>query len=250
MTGGRRGSALGAIAIALAAAAGAAYFLASPVLAVMAGVAAAIAAGLALARSAAPKADGLPTAADVSTPSKLRVKPIVKLREEVVSMLAAHKMNPVVSAMAFDTQTEVDSIVMRSMDILEAKRRLQKLAASVFPSRAAVHGLEEKLLRTEDATAKASVEGALNTRREELRILEDLEAESSRLDANLDEAEAALAELRSRLLKVVASSSEQSAVEEMDPLSGMTERLHRISSTMEESVEMVTTRIGDNKPSL
>src|SRR5687768_15660626 len=53
----------------------------------------------------------VPSANDVSTPSKLRVKPIVKLREEVVAMLATHRANPVVSAMAFDTQSEVDSIV-------------------------------------------------------------------------------------------------------------------------------------------
>jgi len=139
---------------------------------------------------------------------------------------------------------EIDSIVLRAVEILEAKRRIQKLAAQVFPSRAAVKALEDKLGWATGA-AKDSVDQALQTRRSELEILEDLEAEGHRLDANLDEAEAALAELRSRLLKVVASSSEQAAAEEMEPLSGMTERLHRISSTMEESVEMVTTRIGN-----
>jgi hypothetical protein len=186
----------------------------------------------------------IPTSADVSTPSRMRVKPIVKLREEIVSMLESHRANPVISAMAFDTQVEIDSIVLRAVEILEAKRRIQKLAAQVFPSRAAVKALEDKLGWATGA-AKDSVDQALQTRRSELEILEDLEAEGHRLDANLDEAEAALAELRSRLLKVVASSSEQAAAEEMEPLSGMTERLHRISSTMEESVEMVTTRIGN-----
>jgi hypothetical protein len=186
----------------------------------------------------------IPTAADVSTPSKMRIKPIVKLREEIVGMLDGHKNNPVISAMAFDTRTEIDSIVLRATDILEAKRRIQRLAAQVFPSRAAVRALEDKLGWATGA-AKDSIDQALATRRQELKILEELEAETDRLDANLDEAEAALAELRSRLLKVIASSSEQAAAEEMDPLSGMTERLHRISSTMEESVEMVTTRIGN-----
>jgi hypothetical protein len=192
------------------------------------------------------RSDNVPTSADVSTPSKLRVKPIVKLREEVMTMIETHKANPVVSAMAFDTRNEVDSIVIRSLEILEAKRSLQRLAATVFPSRAAVRALEDKLARSTDVAAKASVEQALNTRREELRILEELEAETARLDANLDEAEAALAELRTQILKVVASSPERRAAEEIDPLSGMTERLKTISSTMEESVEMVTTRIGDN----
>lgn len=188
----------------------------------------------------------LPTANDVSTPSKMRVKPIVKLREQVIALLEANRTNPVVAAMAFDTQSEVDSIVMRSLEILEAKRRLQKLSGSVYPSRAAVETLEDKVLRASDATAKVSIEQALTARREELRILEDLEAEADRLDANLDEAEAALAELRTQILKVVAASPERAAQEEMDPLSGMTERLRRISTTMEESVEMVTTRIGNN----
>ena len=94
-------------------------------------------------------------------------------------------------------------------------------------------------------TIKDSVDQALQTRRSELGILEDLEAEGHRLDANLDEAEGGVGELRSRLLKVVGSSLEEAAAEEMEPLSGMTERLHRISSTMEESVEMVSTRIGN-----
>jgi len=186
----------------------------------------------------------VPSSADVSTPSRMRVKPIVKLREEIVSMLESHRANPVISAMSFDTRMEIDSIVLRAVEILEAKRRIQKLAAQVFPSRAAVKALEDKLGWATGA-AKDSVDQALQTRRSELEILEDLEAEGHRLDANLDEAEAALAELRSRLLKVVASSSEQAAAEEMEPLSGMTERLHRISSTMEESVEMVSTRIGN-----
>jgi DNA repair exonuclease SbcCD ATPase subunit len=176
----------------------------------------------------------------------MRVKPIVKLREQVVNLIETNKSNPVVSAMAFDTLSEVDSIVMRAMDILDAKRRLQRLSAAVYPSRAAVETLENKVLRSTDSTAKMSIEQALNTRREELRILEELEAEAHRLDANLDEAEAALAELRTQLLKVVAASPKQQAMEEMDPLSGMTDRLRRISTTMEESVEMVTTRIGDN----
>ena len=188
----------------------------------------------------------VPTSNDVSTPSKMRVKPIVKLREQVVNLIETNKSNPVVSAMTFDTLSEVDSIVMRAMDILDAKRRLQRLSAAVYPSRAAVETLENKVLRSTDSTAKTSIEQALNTRREELRILEELEAEAHRLDANLDEAEAALAELRTQLLKVVAASPEQQAAEEMDPLSGMTDRLRRISTTMEESVEMVTTRIGDN----
>jgi hypothetical protein len=186
----------------------------------------------------------LPNSAEVSTPSKIRIKPIVKLREEIVGMIESHKSNPVVSAMAFDTRLEIDSIVLRAVEILEAKRRVQKLAAQVFPSRAAVKSLEDKLGWATGA-AKDSVGQALQTRKAELQILEELETETARLDANLDEAEAALAELRSRLLKVVATSSEQLAAEEMDPLSGMTERLHRISTTMEESVGLVSTRIGN-----
>jgi len=192
----------------------------------------------------------VPTANEVSTPSKMRVKPIVKLREQVVALIEANKSNPVVAAMSFDTQNEVDAIVLRAMELLEAKRKLQRLSASVYPSRSAVETLENKVLRSTDASAKVSLEQALNTRREELRILEDIEAETHRLDANLDEAEAALAELRTQLLKVVAASPEQQASEEMDPLSGMTDRLRRISTTMEESVEMVTTRIGDNEQSV
>jgi hypothetical protein len=237
----------GKIALALVVASGAALLLGNVIVAAVSGAAAAAFGILALARRApAPSYRPVPTSADVSTPSKMRVKPIVKLREEVMGMIDSHRTNPVVSAMAFDTRNEVDSIVLRSLDILEAKRSLQRLTSTVFPSRAAVGALEDKLRRSTDAAARTSVEQALNTRREELRILEELEAEMSRLDANLDEAEAALAELRTQILKVVAANPERQAKEELDPLSGMTERLRTISSTMEESVEMVTTRIGDH----
>ncbi|MGI8924362.1 MAG: hypothetical protein ACR2HJ_10060 [Fimbriimonadales bacterium] len=184
----------------------------------------------------------VPTLEDVSTPSKTRLKPIVKLREEAMRLITNHTDNPVISAMALDTQTEVDAIVVRAVEILEARRQVQKLSSGVFRSRAAVLGLEEKLAEETDPTIRASTEAALTARREELRILEDLELTQKRLNANLDEAESTLAELRSQLIRAVAESGATSAAEELDPFSEMTRRLRRLSSTMEESIEIVSTK--------
>jgi predicted house-cleaning noncanonical NTP pyrophosphatase (MazG superfamily) len=187
----------------------------------------------------------VPSLEDVSTPSKTRLKPIVKLREEIMRLITGHHESPVIAAMALDTQTEVDAIVVRSLEILEAKRKVQKLSSGVYRSRAVVTDLEEKLAGAADPGVRSSMESALTSRRQELRVLEDLELTQRRLDANLDEAESTLAELKSRLLQAVAETGRDSVSEELDPFSEMTSRLKRLSSTMEESIETVSNRNWD-----
>ena len=182
----------------------------------------------------------VPKLDDLNTPGKTRLKPVVKLREDIVGLIASHEDNPVISAMAMDTQEEVDSIVVRSCEILDAKKKVQKLASGVFRSRAAVSDLQTKLANENDSEVQKSIESALAARKAELQTLEELELTQKRLEANLDEAESTLAQLKSQILRAVAESSDAKAEEEIDPFSEMTRRLRRLSSTMEESIETVS----------
>jgi hypothetical protein len=182
----------------------------------------------------------LPTLDEVSTPSRARLRPIVKLREELIRLSAAHKDNPVVSAMASDMSETVDAIVIRSVQILEAKRKVQSMTSPAVRARAAVADLETRLQRETDPQTRESIEAALTARRAEVQTMSELELTAKRLEANLNEAESALAELRSQVLSAVAQMSGHEAEEEIQPFSEITMRLRRVSATMDESVETVS----------
>jgi hypothetical protein len=184
----------------------------------------------------------IPSARDVNTPTKSRLKPIMKLREEIHALLSDHPENPVLSALSMDTQVEVDAIAVRAVDLLEARRRVQKLLGAVYPSRSAADRLQTKLANESDPATKESTAAALAARKEEVKTLESLELMTKRLDANLDEAESTLAELRSQIVSAAAAIAKDGAEEELDPFKQMTERLRRISSTMEESIEVVANK--------
>lgn len=184
----------------------------------------------------------IPTLDELSTPSKIRLKPIVKLRQEIKRLMEQHAGNAAIASIQADMELEVDAIVVRAVQILDTKRKVQKMAAPVARARVMVDELEEKARREQDAQARSSIEAALASRREELRILDQLEISKKRLEANLDEAESTLAELRSQIIRAVAESPEQQAREELEPFSEMAERLRNLSTSMEESIETVSTK--------
>lgn len=201
---------------------------------------------LAVAAIAKPPRDSaesaLPRLEDLNAPSKTRLKPIVKLREGILQLVDQNAHNSTVAAIAGEMQLEVDSIVVRSIEILEAKKKVQKLAAGVFRSRAAVAELQSKLQTETDVEIKQSLESSLQSRSQELAALEQLELMQKRLEANLDEAEAALAELKAQVLRAAASSPEERAREELEPFEKITSRLRSLSDTMEQSIETVSAK--------
>ncbi len=182
----------------------------------------------------------VPLLEDMDAASRMRLKPMVKLDREIIGLIETHPENVVLSAMRKEVGEEVAAVLARAAKILQTKRKLQKMLQGVHRARAAVEELEQKLSRAADEKVRTSIEAALSSRREELRNFERLELASNRLEANLDEAESTLAELRSQVALAAARPAAQAEILDEARLPEMTDRLRRLSTTMEESIEAIS----------
>ena len=185
---------------------------------------------------------GMPHDSELDTSSRMRLKPMLKLQTEIHDMIESHENSVVISAVSVETLTEVDAVLLRAVELLQARRSVMKLLEGVHRSRSAVAELESKLEREQDERVRASTESALAARREELLNFEQLELAVKRLDANIDEADSTLAELRSQIALIIAQPRADAVEESRPRLSDLTRRLQQLSDTMEESIEAISTR--------
>lgn len=177
----------------------------------------------------------------LDTNSRMRLKPIEKLHDEILRLLQENSSNPILSALEFDMRTDVQEIFKRSIEILRARRALLKSMAGLPSARNAIKQLEEKIRTSNNEEERKVIENSLKHRQEELQNYEKMEEERKRLEAELDEVESALAELRSRILLTSTPTRKEglSTFEQQD-LSEAIQRLQRLSSIMQESLESLS----------
>jgi len=173
--------------------------------------------------------------------SRMRLKPIEKLHDEILRLLRENSSNPILSALELDVRSDVEAVFKRSIEIVRARRKLLKLMASLPSARNAIKELEAKIRSASNEEERRALENSLQHRQEELQNHERMEEEKKRLEAELDEAESALAELRSRMLLTFASTRKEgfSTIEQQE-FSETTQRLKRLSSVMQESLESLS----------
>lgn len=173
--------------------------------------------------------------------TRSRLRPIIRLREEIFEMLDSNQDNFIISAMDLDVRGEVNSVLAHSIETAKQKRQTQKLMNTLYASQFAIDDLKEKLNSATDDEVKQSTQTALNSRLSEKKNYDELETAAKRMDANLDQAESILAELRSKIVMAKASSAESTEDSQKQQLEEMTTRLRTLTKTMEESAEVLKT---------
>ncbi|HWP30682.1 MAG TPA: hypothetical protein VNK96_03010 [Fimbriimonadales bacterium] len=177
----------------------------------------------------------------LDTNSRMRLRPIEKLHDEILRSLRENSSNPILSALEFDVRTDVEEIFNRSIEILRARRALLKMMAGLPSARNAIKQLEEKMRMSNNEEERKVIENSLKHRQEELQNYEKMEEERKRLEAELDEVESALAELRSRILLTSAPTRKEGlSTFEQQELSETIQRLQRVSSVMQQSLESLS----------
>ena len=177
----------------------------------------------------------------VDQTTRSRLRPIIRLREEIFAILDDSHDDFIISAMDMDVRTEVNSAMTHSIETAKQKRQTQKLMNTLYASQLAVDELREKLKNATDDDIKQSAQTALNSRLSEKKNYDDLEAATKKMDANLDQTEAMLAELRSKIVMAKASNTESNEDSQKQQLEDMTTRLRTLTKTMEESTEILKT---------
>ncbi|MCL6623878.1 MAG: hypothetical protein K6T17_04565 [Fimbriimonadales bacterium] len=170
-------------------------------------------------------------------PVRARLRPLLKLSKEIQGLFYSHRGNPVLSVLGYEMMEQIRSVFRRSVEVGIALRKINRVLQAAPRARAVISDLEAQLRSTQDPVARASLESALASRRQEMMNYERMEALAQRLEAYLHQAEGTLAELRSRVALVATQEASPEVSLEEDSLPGLTERLKTLSATMKESLD-------------
>lgn len=175
---------------------------------------------------------------NVSLASRPKLVPLFKMRSEINEMLEQNADNPILSAMRFDIRLEMDEMLKHAVDVCSSQAKLSNLESGRLETENKAQALESKLQEETDDSLRESIGCAIEARKAELKVYKSLAEAQKKMESVLVEAEAAFSTLKSRVALSAAESVSSAEMTE-EPLTEVTERMKRIASTMQETVELV-----------
>lgn len=169
----------------------------------------------------------LPDPDDMHPYTRTRLKPIRDLRKEIQKQIEQSGKAWLAGSIGQEILSAADELLLRSYELAEARRKVRDLLAPAAQSRK----------QLEQTSPNDAVRQALAA---EVQNYERLEELGRTLDARLEEAKAAMAELRSRLAVAIGSSVEDAT--SPDDLRDAVRRTRSVGRAIQEAVETIRLR--------
>jgi hypothetical protein len=183
---------------------------------------------------------------ELDVDSRVRMKAIVKLQNEIAEDVANSPVDEVASGLS-GTVNQTAELIERGLAMAQKRRELQRYLTRTDPAdierRAA--GLEEKLRSETDSTRRAEIEASLRSKRQEIDDFHAIEKASARVLDQLDTIQVAFEGLRARLVRIRSTDIAEwtAANEELKTELG---GLVTAADSVEKSIEEALTVGGSN----
>ncbi|GIV02496.1 MAG: hypothetical protein KatS3mg015_1326 [Fimbriimonadales bacterium] len=171
---------------------------------------------------------GVPELEDLHPYTRSKLQGIYRLHREIRRILSRNQQNWATAAVASEVKLAADDLLAQAYKLAETRRQVRDF---LLPAREA----RLKLAELENSPAAQSVREALLN---EIRQYESIEAKAEQLDKTLQEAEAALRELKSRLVVALGETTGSDA--SPDDLRDALRRTRSLGSAIEEAVETLS----------
>lgn len=133
-----------------------------------------------------------------------------KLRKDADSVLALikeHGSDPIVKTLGPGIRQDVQEILRQANTVLKTRKRLQKLLDGSSEATQEITNLKSQLASERDERVASSLKSALASRQSELENYANVRRSIRQLDGLLTEAQAGMAELKSRVGAAVVPAS-------------------------------------------
>lgn len=167
----------------------------------------------------------LPDPDDMHPYTRTRLKPIRDLKKEIQNQIEQSGKSWLAGSIGQDILAAADELLARSYELAEARRKVRDLLAPAAQSRRRL----EQLGQTQD-----TIREALAAEVENYARLEEL---GRQLDERLDEAKAAMTELRSRLAVAIGTSVQDAMTP--DDLRDAVRHARSVGNAIQEAVETI-----------
>jgi hypothetical protein len=167
---------------------------------------------------------------DLSPDSRILIKPLKKIYNEISE---TRSISPYLVKEALD---ESKRLLQQSTQALLLRDRLVRESRGRYEAEKSIGDLQNRMSSATSDDEKISLKSALDARNLELGHYEQLKQGVAKIESSVKQAEAAMAEMRARL---VSSASAGIAEEGSDPLREAVGRMQALSTSLSEAQEML-----------
>jgi methyl-accepting chemotaxis protein len=172
---------------------------------------------------------------DLSPDSRILVKPLKKIYNEM-SEAASGNSTAISPYIAQEALAESGRLMNQSVQALLLRDRLVKESRGRYDAEKSITDLRSRLTSAASEDEKTSLQSALDARTQEIGHYETLTAGISKIESSVKQAEAAMAEMRARL---ISTGSAGVAEQGSDPLREAVGRMQALSTSLTEAQEML-----------
>jgi len=183
-----------------------------------------------------------PHPSELSPESRTLLRPLRELRDAIQQVVDQNQDVAQIKVIGGEALIEADTILKHGLKLVQTRETLKKTLKSKSEATLEVAKLEEKAKNAETDQVRDSLNAAIEARNEEISHYAVAETALKNIDSRLQQAEAALAELKGRL----ATGAAQARTTELDEddLTGMVDRLRTLSASFTEAESMIENRLS------
>ena len=172
---------------------------------------------------------------DLSNEERAQLGPLRKLRKEIARIVEARNEEVSVSVVGAEAIQEADHILEQCAKLVRLRRELKRGLFSQAESSRQIQSLQSDL-QTAGDDQRATLESALQARRQEEAHYSDAGDALQRINASLRQAEAALSEMKARLATSSASAVGNEPSRELEDTIG---RLKSLGASLDEAEDFL-----------
>ena len=172
---------------------------------------------------------------DLSPESRILIRPLKRIYEQMQE--AAEGKGEMISPyLAQEALAESKRLLDQSAAALTLRDRLVREGRGKYEATKSLADLELRLASSTSDEERASLQSALDARRQEVGHYDSLQPGIARIESSVKQAEAAMSEMRARM---ASASSSGLAEQGSDPLREAVGRMQALSSSLSEAQEML-----------
>jgi hypothetical protein len=174
-----------------------------------------------------------PHPAELSADSRMLIRPLVQLRDELATIVAQNSDMPSVKVVGTEALAEADGIVRHATSLVQIRTQLKRTLRGKSEAEVETRNLETKLERATTDTEREALQTAIAAHQQEAEHYKGVEDAIASVDGKLTEAQAALSELKSRIA-VGAAGARTDGIDQ-EELTDMVGRLRSLSKSFDEA---------------
>jgi hypothetical protein len=176
---------------------------------------------------------------DISPNDRVYLRPIRRLRDEIEAIVLENERSPAVKVIGREAIQEANQLFDHCVALLKTRSLLRKALMSRGNPDTSIMDLDAKIEEAQSDEERSALELARDARKLEAQHYEKIDQTLARVDTSIQQAQAALSEMKARISVAASGGDGQQETEIQDTIS----RLRSLSTSFDEVEDLMRVHI-------